>query len=67
MDRIPVFVGLDYHQKLVQVCIEDAKGQVLLNRPCDNDWLAIQTLSETQGRVVRAGIEACCGAADLAE
>jgi transposase len=67
MNRIPVFVGLDYHQNSVQVCIEDGQGQVLLNRPCENDWLAIQTLSETQGRVVRAGIEACCGAADLAE
>jgi len=67
MDRIPVFVGLDYHQNLVQVCVEDAKGQVLLNQPCDNDWLAIRTLAETHGRVVRASIEACCGAANLAE
>ena len=67
MDRIPVFVGLDYHQKVVQVCALDGEGPALLNRPCPNDWAEIVRAVEPQGRVVRAGIEACCGAADLAE
>ncbi len=31
--RIPVYVGLDYHQKSIQVCVMNGEGQVLGNRP----------------------------------
>jgi hypothetical protein len=31
-----VFVGIDYHQKSVQVCVLDDAGQVLLNRSLAN-------------------------------
>lgn len=67
MAKIPVYVGLDYHEKVVQVCVMDFGGQILLNRPCNNDWRAIVDLVESRGRVVQAGIESCCGAANLAE
>jgi len=62
-----VFVGLDYHQGSVQVCVENQGGEVLLNRRCRNDWSAIAVAVERCGRVGRAAIESCCGAADLAE
>ncbi len=32
MNRIPVFVGLDYHQDSVQVWVEGRDGLVLANR-----------------------------------
>jgi transposase len=67
MNKLPVFVGLDYHQSSVQVCVMDNEGQVLLNRPTENDFLSIVERVEHCGRVVRVGIEACCGAANLAE
>ncbi|MGH7243789.1 MAG: hypothetical protein ACREJD_10265 [Phycisphaerales bacterium] len=34
MENVPVFVGLDYHRKSVQVCVVDAGGRVLSNRKC---------------------------------
>ena len=37
MEKLPVFVGLDYHQDSVQVCVLDSGGKVLGNRVCDND------------------------------
>jgi transposase len=67
MSNLPVFVGLDYHQDSVQVCVLDAAGHVLLNRASDNDPDALGRLVSPLGAVTRVGIEACCGAADLGE
>jgi transposase len=67
MSKIPVFVGLDYHSEAVQVCVLDGEGRVLCNRSCTNDAEAIGRLVERHGRPQTAAIEACCGAADLAE
>jgi len=67
MSNIPVFVGLDYHQDSVQVCVLDQQGQVLLNRSSGNDWREVQRIVQPLGVVQRVGIEACCGAADFAE
>lgn len=67
MGNVPVFVGLDYHQDSVQVCVLDRQGRRLLNRSCPNDWRAIADAVAPLGRVERAALEACCGAADLAE
>jgi transposase len=64
---LPVFVGLDYHQDSVQVCVLDARGRQLLNRPVANEWQAIARSVEPLGKVKRVGIESCGGAADLAE
>jgi transposase len=64
------FVGLDYHQSGVQVCVMDAEGNVVVNRKCANAWSEIvATVAAVAGEriVVRAAIEACCGAANLAK
>jgi transposase len=62
-----VFVGLDYHTAFAQVCVLDRNGVVLHNDACPNDWERIQRTAERYGGPVRAAIEACRGAADLAE
>ena len=62
-----IFVGLDYHQAAVQVCVVNKEGTVLMNRSCRNDWHAIARVVEPHGRVTRVAIESCSGAADLAE
>ncbi len=53
MDDSSVFVGLDYHQGSVQVCVMDPNGEVLLNRRCRNEWMAIAKAAESCGRVAR--------------
>ena len=37
MSNVPVFVGLDYHQDSIQVCVLNQQGDVLLNRSAKND------------------------------
>ena len=66
MSKLTVFVGLDYHQDSVQVCVLDRKGKVLVNASRGNDWQSIAE-APPEGASVFAAIEACCGAADLAE
>jgi ribulose kinase len=39
--RIQVFVGLDYHQAGVQICLMDQAGNVLANSRCPKDWKQI--------------------------
>ncbi|MCH8150719.1 MAG: transposase [Planctomycetes bacterium] len=67
MDRIPVFVGLDYHKDSVRVCVEGVDGQVLGNRGCANDVQRVLNYAEGFGCVQGAAIESCEGAADFAE
>ena len=67
MSNVPVFVGLDYHQDSIQVCVLNQKGDVLLNRSAPNDCQALARIVQPLGDVQRVGIEACCGAADLGE
>jgi transposase len=67
MDDYKVFVGLDYHQASVQVCVENQEGEVLFNRRCSNDWRSIVKAVDRQGSVSRVAIESCSGAANLAE
>jgi len=67
MKRV-LYVGLDYHQNSVQVCVMSAEGKMLLNRPCRNDVRAIwEAVEEFDSDEIRAALEACCGSADLAE
>jgi transposase len=61
-----VFVGLDYHQDSVQVCVMDATGKVLLNKKFANSWGEIVNAVRRYGGQVQAAIEACTGAANLA-
>jgi transposase len=67
MSNVPVFVGLDYHQDSIQVCVLNQKGDVLLNRATANDYRELARIVGPLGIVQRVGIEACCGAADLGE
>jgi transposase len=67
MSNVPVFVGLDYHQDSIQVCVLNQKGDVLLNRSAKNDCQDVARLVQPLGVVQRVGIEACCGAADFGE
>jgi transposase len=66
-NSVPLFVGIDYSDGLVQLCALDAGGNVRVNRPCRNDWRELVKAVEGKGVVRRAAIEACGGAADLAE
>ena len=66
-ESVPVFVGLDYHTKGVQVCVVDAQGKVRRNKRCGNSLLEIAEQIEPGWSVERAAVESCCGAADLAE
>ncbi len=67
MCTLPVIVGLDYSDRSVQVCVLNEQGQVLGNRACANDWQAIVQFAQSRGTVVRAAIESCSGAANLAD
>jgi transposase len=67
MSKVTVYVGLDYHKDSIQVCVMDAAGKVLVNRSCRNDARALTRLVAAQGNRVRGAIEACSGAADLAD
>ena len=50
MSKVTVFVGLDYHQDSVQVCVMDRGGSVLANRPCANAYRAICAVVHRYGR-----------------
>ena len=67
MEKVPVFVGLDYHTKSVQVCVMDAAGKVLANRSVGNTLEEIAGVLRPEWSVSRAAVESCCGAADLAD
>jgi len=67
MSSVTVFVGLDYHQSGVQVCVLNEAGKMLVNRKCKDDWRIIKNLVSPYGDHVHASIEACNGAANLAD
>lgn len=51
----------------MQVCVLDETGKVLMNRKYRDDWKVIRSAVSRFGNVVHAGIEACNGAANLAD
>lgn len=60
-------IGLDYHDATVRICVLSPEGKTLANHNCSNDWMAIRDAAGKHGPVARVGIEACGGAANLAE
>lgn len=62
-----VYLGIDYHQNFSQLCVLDAQGTVLAQRRCDSCPCEILRIVTGLGGRVEAAIEACTGAADLAE
>lgn len=67
MSKVTVYVGLDYHRDSIQACIMDHSGQILANRRCPNQAEALVKLVAPLGDNVVAAVEACSGAADLAD
>jgi transposase len=67
MASLALFVGLDYSESGVQVCLLDGHGNQVGNRLCDNEWREIADFAARHGVVVQAAIESCSGAANLAE
>jgi transposase len=67
MSKVTVFVGLDYHKDSIQLCLMDPSGKILANRPCPNRGEDLVELVAPFGDDVHAAIEACCGAANLAD
>jgi len=67
MFNLPHYVGLDYHQKIVQVCVMDQKRNILLNQAVENDLEAVFRVVAPFGSNIHAAIEACTGSADFAE
>lgn len=61
------YVGLDYADSVVQVCVLDRTGRVLSNRPVCNDAAELDRRVRRFGGSVRAALEACSGAAHLAD
>jgi len=67
MESIPVFVGLDYHANVVQVCVKDESGRDVGRARLPDSCDRIHEFVSRRGTVRRVAIESCCGAADLAE
>jgi transposase len=67
MNSVPVFVGVDYHDEVVQVCVMDATGQVMGQRRLPNDHRQITKYVARFGDRVHAGIEVCTGSSALAD
>lgn len=67
LESVPVFLGLDYHTKFVQICVVDAHGRVLRNCRRGNSVAELAAALEPHWDLHRAAMESCCGAADLAE
>jgi transposase len=65
--RVPVFVGIDYADQVSQVVVLDAKGHELGSRRLPSQTRRLQAYAERFGQVAGAAIEACCGAATLAD
>jgi hypothetical protein len=63
---LPLFVALDYSQHAVQLCVLDPQGKVLCNRAVPDSADAIDAVRRL-GNVRGAALEACTGAANLAE
>lgn len=67
MSSVAIFVGIDYHQDSVQVCVLDAEGKKLANRSVENNAAIVASEALRFGPPRRVAIEACCGAANLAD
>jgi transposase len=67
MKKIPVSVGIDYSMTGVQVCVQDMRGRNLRNWKVSDRWEAVAGVVSKGEEVRVAVIEACTGAADLAD
>ena len=64
---VSLYVGLDYHESTIRVCVMDDQGDVLVNKNTSNNvWKVRELIGSCEGMVSEVGIEACCGAANFA-
>jgi len=54
MFSLPIFVGLDYHQKIIQVCVMDQNRKILVNQAVANDPAAVLRVVAPFGSNVHA-------------
>lgn len=66
-ESVPVFVGIDYADQVSQVVVLDAKGRQLGTRRLRSETGRLIAYAERFGPIVGVAIEACCGAATLAD
>jgi transposase len=66
MSSVFSFVGLDYQQESIRVCVLNENGHERYNRNVPNDALEIWNVVRDYGLPKVVVLEACCGAADLA-
>ncbi len=62
MSILALYVGLDYHDDSIQVCVMNSEGVELVNRSVANDVEMVGELIWNYGAPCS---EACCGAADF--
>jgi transposase len=67
MNNLPLFVGIDYHQHTIQVCVMDQNRSILVNQAVANNAEVVFSLVAPFGSTIHAAIEACTGAANFAE
>lgn len=65
--RLPVFVGIDYADQVSQVVVLDANGKELGTRRLASETAQIAAYADRFGPLGGAALEACCGAATLAD
>jgi hypothetical protein len=51
MGTARAFVGIDYHDQELQVCVLDETGRVLANCPCANSAAAVDRIVRRHGRM----------------
>jgi transposase len=69
MSSVAVFVGLDYHQDVIQVSVLDPGGRELAAKRCGNSVEAVRQAVLAAGGASVAGValEACGGSADFGQ
>ena len=67
MFNLPIFVGIDYHTNMIQVCVMDSQRKILANQSVANDPEAVFRVVAPFGNNISAAIEASTGVADFAE
>jgi transposase len=67
MVSIDAFLGLDYHDAVIEVNVMAADGEVLVTRRCLNAVDEVVAAVPAGCRIRGVAIEACCGAANFAE
>jgi len=66
MNILSFWVGLDYHEDAIRVCVMNAEGITLANRNCPNDVESVGELVWNYGEPSGIAVEACGGAAAFA-